>query len=63
MATETVQPQPGRRPVYPVDSGADSENGPGKARSEKKPVLPALGAPEDPASDENTESANHPNDE
>lgn len=65
MANEPIQPQPGRRQVYPVDSDAagqsDNKQG-GAQRSEKKPNLPAPGAKDDPASDENTESANHSND-
>lgn len=58
MATQPIQPQPGRRPVYPVDSDAQKQGG----RAEQKPDLPPPGAPDDPASDAATESANHPND-
>lgn len=66
MPNEPIQPQPGRRPVYPVDSDAADKSGStreGAQRPEKQPALPAPGAKDDPASDENTESANHPNDE
>lgn len=56
-SNQPIQPQPGRRPVYPVDSEAQQ---PGRA--EQRPDLPPPGAPDDPASDEATESANHPND-
>lgn len=59
MSEQGIEPQPGRRPVYPVD--ADKERD-GEVRP-VKPVLPAAGSKDDPASDENTESANHPNDE
>jgi len=66
MANEPIQPQPGRRPVYPVDSDTrdQSVTKPGGVQPhQQKPNLPAPGAKDDPASDENTESANHPNDE
>ncbi|HEY8878894.1 MAG TPA: hypothetical protein VIN03_15100 [Roseateles sp.] len=56
MTSQPIQPQPGRRPVYPVDSGPPQQH-PGR-----KPDLPPPGSPDDPASDENTEPANHPND-
>jgi hypothetical protein len=64
MTTDHVQPQPGRRPTYPVDteeSGESSErtSRPGMAPLPPKPKIAA----DDPASDANTESANHPNDE
>jgi len=55
MTSQPIQPQPGRRPVYPVDSGPPQHPG-------KKPELPPPGSPDDPAADENTEPANHPND-
>lgn len=66
MANEPIQPQPGRRPVYAVDSDAEDQRvtKPGRALPPlQKPNLPPPGAKDDPASDENTESANHPNDE
>ena len=56
MTPQAIQPEPGRRPVYPVDSDAQQQH-PGK-----KPDLPPPGSKDDPASDENTEPANHPND-
>jgi len=61
MTTDHVQPMPGRRPVYPVDAEDSGHAGaatkqPGKAPQGQPPA-------DDPASDENTESANHPNDE
>lgn len=58
MSTEPIQPLPGRRPVYPVDvdAGGGSESPPAKP-------VPPEGWKDDPASDANTESANHPNDE
>lgn len=64
MSTEPVQPQPGRRPVYPVDSDADATAS--RSPSGVKKGSPPVGqSPEsdDPASDANTESANHPNDD
>ncbi|MDR7269365.1 hypothetical protein J2X20_001994 [Pelomonas saccharophila] len=65
MANEPVQPQVGRRPVYPVDTHEAPSEGrqAGVRPAERKPTLPAPGSKDDPASDENTESANHPNDE
>jgi hypothetical protein len=64
MANEPIQPQAGRRPVYPVDSDAEDQSKSKRApHPEQKPTLPGPGAADDPASDENTESANHPNDE
>jgi hypothetical protein len=66
MPTQPIQPQPGRRPVYPVDADAQ---GPGQPHHEdgsqpvRRPDLPPPDAPDDPASDAATESANHPNDE
>jgi len=59
MGEKGIDPQPGRRPVYPVD--ADKERN--SQQRAQKPSLPPAGAKDDPASDENTESANHPNDE
>ncbi len=59
MGEKGIEPQPGRRPVYPVD--ADKERS--AQQPVRKPKLPPAGAKDDPASDENTESANHPNDE
>ena len=59
MPTDHIQPQPGRRPVYPVDN---DDRGKSPQPTKSSPVAPAGGA-DDPASDENTESANHPNDE
>jgi hypothetical protein len=64
MSAETIQPQPGRRPVYPVDS--DAEARPSSTPPVAKPQSPLGRQPagtEDPASDANTESANHPNDD
>ncbi|WP_157275351.1 hypothetical protein [Pelomonas sp. Root1444] len=63
MATDHIQPMPGRRPVYPVDADdggqADAKTRrPGKSTQAEPPDQA-----DDPASDENTESANHPNDE
>lgn len=59
MGTQNIQPQPGRRPVYPVDSeGQDGH----QAQQPGRPEIPPPGSPQDPASDENTEPANHPND-
>lgn len=65
MAHEPVQPQAGRRPVYPVDppQPAGESLGGGAPPAERRPRLPADGSKDDPGSDENTESANHPNDE
>lgn len=63
MANESIQPQIGRRPVYPVDKGHGDGQREGAQPPEKKPTLPAPGAKDGPASDENTESADHPNDE
>lgn len=57
MNTPKVEPQPGRRPVYPVDSGADEPAQP------SAPQIPPPGSKDDPASDANTEPANHPNDD
>ena len=61
MSTDPIQPSPGRRPVYPVDAEGDGAPT-GKERPATKPIPPA-GSPDDPASDDKTESANHPNDE
>jgi hypothetical protein len=63
MTTDHIQPMPGRRPVYPVDVedgglAGDKTQKPGKSPQGQRP-----GKADDPASDENTESANHPNDE
>ena len=62
MSTDTIQPQPGRRPVYPVDSDDEAA-----AASKQSRPQPASGgkspAADDPASDAHTESANHPNDD
>lgn len=63
MATEQVQPMPGRRPVYPVDSDDDGQTGNKPSRHEATPGVAPEGSADDPASDEKTESANHPNDE
>lgn len=52
MSTEGIAPLPGRRPVYPVDPAKPQPGQPAPA-----------GQADDPASDENTESANHPNDD
>lgn len=59
MATDHIQPQPGRRPVYPVDADGDEK----EPKPTKPPRVAPAGSPDDPASDENTEPANHPNDE
>lgn len=61
MATDHIQPMPGRRPVYSVDEDDESKGTPPAPKNH--PVEPAKGDDEDPASDKNTESANHPNDE
>ena len=62
MATDTIQPMPGRRPVYPVDA-EDGGQADGKTRQPGKlPQAQPPGKANDPASDENTEAANHPND-
>lgn len=63
MATDQIQPMPGRRPVYPVDTEKGSETPGAPPRPKTPPVEPAKGTDEDPDSDRNTESANHPNDE
>lgn len=63
MAADHVQPMPGRRPVYPVDS---KDEGPGRdktPRHESVPPVAPEGSAEDPAADHVTDSANHPNDE
>lgn len=54
MSTQGIEPLPGRRPVYPVD--------PAEPPLPQRPGRPGEAA-EDPASDENTEPANHPNDD
>jgi hypothetical protein len=59
VSTQGIEPQPGRRPVYPVDADKEGDVEVHPA----KPVVPAEGSKDDPASDENTDSANHPNDE
>jgi hypothetical protein len=56
---QNIQPQPGRRPVYPVDSDGPEEERP---QQPVKPDIPPPASPDDPASDEATESANHPDD-
>jgi hypothetical protein len=66
MANEPVQPQPGRRPVYSVDSTAQDQrvtNHGDVQPPQEKPNLPPPSAKNDPAPNKNTESANHPNDE
>lgn len=62
MASNPIQPMPGRRPVYPADAPAE-ERSEGERKPGRAPAIAPEGSPEDPASDENTESANHPNDE
>jgi len=63
MATDQVHPMPGRRPVYPVDTDDDGQKGDKRPSHEKTPPVAPEGSADDPGSDENTESANHPNDE
>ncbi len=58
MAQPPVELLPGRRPVYPVDT---EDEAPVAGRPVRKPQ--PEGSPDDPASDANTQSANHPNDE
>lgn len=63
MATDNIQPMPGRRPVYPVDAEDGGQAGDKTRQPVKSPQAQRSGKANDPASDENTESANHPNDE
>lgn len=63
MATDPIQPLPGRRPVYPVEGEDQGASRGTPARPKTPPVEPATGTDEDPDSDKNTESANHPNEE
>jgi hypothetical protein len=60
VSSQSIQPQPGRRPVYPVDS---EEQAGSRAEQPVQPQIPPPGSKDDPASDEKTEPANHPNDE
>lgn len=57
MSHQGIKPEAGRRPVYPVD--ADGEKG---AQQGQKDLQDGSEA-EDPSSDENTDSANHTNDD
>ena len=63
MAADHIQPMPGRRPVYPVDAEDGGQAGDKTQRPGRAPQGQPQGNADDPASDENTESANHPNDE
>jgi len=56
----SVQPQLGRRPVYSVESDGREADQPQRP---VKPQIPPPGSKDDPASDEKTAPANHPNDE
>ena len=55
MTEQGIKPEPGRRPVYPVDADVEQPT----QREERKP----RDDKDDPASDENTDSANHTNDD
>jgi len=63
MTTDHIQPMPGRRPVYPVDAEDGEKTAEKRPKSDSSSPVAPTGSADDPASDQNTESANHPNDE
>jgi hypothetical protein len=54
MATDHIQPMPGRRPVYPVDAEDGGQTGHKEQQPGKSPQDQPPSKAEDPASDERT---------